>query len=164
MSLNVRLAEIIATRLWCFVDVGTQLQKHLHALDLPENSLAKLPFFFGTAFLRQNPPVPHSVTNLPWIFRSDSLMIFKTFPKTRRANRRPTSDFWEKKIQLCRLLLLESREDEWKLHHYIKQREIKKESSWKYRGKIMEILWTYSSYHISSTLYLVLSVHRKCCK
>lgn len=45
MSLNVRLAEIIATRLWCFVDVGTQLQKHLHALDLPENSLVKLPFF-----------------------------------------------------------------------------------------------------------------------
>ena len=43
-------------------------------------------------------------------------------------------------------------------------RVTKKESSWKYCGKLMEILWTYSSSHISSTLYLVLSVHRKCCK
>ena len=43
-------------------------------------------------------------------------------------------------------------------------REIKKELSWKYYGKLMEILWTFSSDHISSIVYLVLSVHRKCCK
>ena len=119
---------------------------------------------FGTAFLRQNPPVPHSVTNLPWVFRGDSLMIFKTFPKTRRANRRPTSDFWEK-YPTAQAFTPGIHARRWMKTTSIHQTRVtKKELSWKYYGKLMEILWTFSSDHISSTLYLVLSVLRKCCK
>ena len=134
----------------------------------------KLPFFLVLLLVPvvqrfHDPPVPHSVTNLPWkrrcfevLFLGQGIRWFsRRFQRGGQTAVQPQIS--EKEIQLWRLLLVESmEEDEWKLHETRGKKNIK--SLGKYYGKSVEILWTYSSYHnilsyLIHLLYLILSSH-----
>ena len=105
-----------------------------------------------------------------FVFRPRDSLIFKAFPKTRRANRRPTSDFCEKKSNCEGFYSWNPRK---KMNeNYIKQElknvELLWKLLWKTCGNIMNIfiLSYLIIYYPSVKSYSFIScrVHRKCCK
>ncbi len=135
--------------------------KSIFTLSICLKTRWQIAVLFGAAQRFHDPPVPHSVTNLPWKRRCFEVLLLGQGIRwfSRRFQRQGGQTAVQpqisvKEIQLWRLLLVESmEEDEWKLH------ETRGKKTLNLYGNTMENLWKYYEHiHLIIISYRILSI------